>query len=82
MTFSMQSSFAASGDDDLVRLMERVNAAVPNSWPPPTATNLLTAYRRAANILRIEDAKDGPHLADDLHLEFRARPKPMISEMP
>ena len=24
-------------------------------------TNLLTAYRRAANILRIEERKDGPH---------------------
>ena len=26
-----------------------------------TGTNLLTAYRRAGNILRIEEKKDGPH---------------------
>ncbi len=26
--------------------------------------NLLTAYRRAANILRIEDRKDGPHAGE------------------
>ncbi len=27
----------------------------------PDGANLLTAYRRAANILRIEERKDGPH---------------------
>ena len=30
----------------------------------PDGPNLLTAYRRAANILRIEDRKDGPHAGE------------------
>ena len=35
---------------------------------PPDGANLLTAYRRAANILRIEERKDGP-----LHRHARSR---------
>jgi len=54
---------ADGGDDDLVRIMDRVNA-VAAFIATPDGGNLLTAYRRAANILRIEDAKDGPHIAD------------------
>jgi len=48
------------GEDDLVRLLARADAlkALVES---ETGTNLLTAYRRAGNILRIEEKKDGPH---------------------
>ena len=52
--------FAAGADDDIVRLLARTDA-VAAFLATPDGTNLLTAYRRAANILRIEDRKDGPH---------------------
>jgi glycyl-tRNA synthetase beta chain len=52
--------FAAGADDDLVRLLARA-AAVTATLATQDGTDLLAAYRRAANILRIEDARDGPH---------------------
>ena len=52
--------FAAGADDDLVRLLARTDA-VAALLGSEDGTNLLAAYRRAANILRIEEKKDGPH---------------------
>jgi glycyl-tRNA synthetase beta chain len=60
--------FAAKGgrgdgqgtDDDLTRLLARSDA-VAALLGTADGANLLTAYRRAANILRIETRKDGPH---------------------
>ncbi|MBX6745913.1 MAG: glycine--tRNA ligase subunit beta, partial [Acetobacteraceae bacterium] len=52
--------FGAAPDDDLVRLLARAEA-LRVLIESPDGANLLTAYRRAANILRIEDRKDGPH---------------------
>lgn len=52
--------FGAAPDDDLVRLLARADA-LRVLIESPDGANLLTAYRRAANILRIEDRKDGPH---------------------
>ena len=52
--------FATGADDDIVRLLARASA-VATLLGTEDGTNLLTAYRRAANILRIEDRKDGPH---------------------
>ncbi len=52
--------FATGADDDIVRLLARASA-VAELLGTEDGTNLLTAYRRAANILRIEDRKDGPH---------------------
>ncbi len=52
--------FATGADDDLVRLLARASA-VAQLLGTEDGTNLLIAYRRAANILRIEDRKDGPH---------------------
>jgi glycyl-tRNA synthetase beta chain len=52
--------FAAGADDDLVRLLARADA-VAALLGTQDGADLLTAYRRAANILRIEDRKDGPH---------------------
>ena len=49
--------FAVSGEDDLVRLLARVEAL--KFFLGMDGANLLTAYRRAANILRIEEKKDG-----------------------
>jgi glycyl-tRNA synthetase beta chain len=55
--------FGAAPDDDLVRLLARADA-LKSLVEGPDGPNLLTAYRRAANILRIEDRKDGPHTGD------------------
>ena len=59
----LNAVFGAKGldhDDDLVALLTRADA-VTTLLESPDGPNLLTAYRRAANILRIEDRKDGPH---------------------
>ena len=45
-------------EDDLVRLLARV-AALDEFLKNEDGANLLTAYRRAANIVRIEEKKDG-----------------------
>ena len=47
-------------DDDLVRLLARTDA-VAGVLATEDGANLLAGYRRAASILRIEEAKDGPH---------------------
>jgi glycyl-tRNA synthetase beta chain len=52
--------FAAGADDDLTRLLARTDA-VAALLGTEDGVNLLAAYKRAANILRIEDRKDGPH---------------------
>ena len=52
--------FAAGADDDLTRLLARADA-VTELLQTEDGANLLTAYRRAANILRIEERKDGPY---------------------
>ena len=49
--------FARTADDDLVRLMARVRA-LSSFLDGEDGANLLIAYRRAANILRIEEKKD------------------------
>ena len=50
--------FALGGEDDLVRLHRRVDA-LQGFLLSDDGANLLTAYGRAANILRIEEKKDG-----------------------
>jgi len=55
--------FATGSDDDIVRLLARTNA-IAALLGTDDGANLLTAYRRAANILRIEERKDGPHDRD------------------
>jgi glycyl-tRNA synthetase beta chain len=52
--------FAAGADDDLVRALARTEA-IAALLKTEDGANLFSAYRRAANILRIEDKKDGPH---------------------
>src|SRR5208283_4964297 len=52
--------FAAGADDDITRLLARSDA-VAAFLRSDDGANLLVAYRRAANILRIEERKDGPH---------------------
>ena len=50
--------FAAGSEDDLTRLMDRIDA-LELFLDNDDGANLLTAYRRAANILRIEENRDG-----------------------
>ncbi|MEK9753490.1 MAG: glycine--tRNA ligase subunit beta [Rhodospirillaceae bacterium] len=49
---------SGGGEDDLVRLMDRVEA-LSEFLASDDGGNLLTAYKRAANILKIEEKKDG-----------------------
>ena len=49
--------FALGGEDDLVRLLARVDA-LEKFLASDDGANLLTAYKRAANIVRIEERKD------------------------
>lgn len=49
--------FALGGEDDLVRLLDRVRA-LQTFLASDDGSNLLVAYRRAANIVRIEEKKD------------------------
>ena len=53
----VSSVFALGGEDDLVRLMARVEA-LKTFLDSDDGANLLVAYRRAANIVRIEEKKD------------------------
>ncbi len=49
--------FALGGEDDLVRLLARVDA-LAKFLESADGANLLTAYKRASNIVRIEEKKD------------------------
>jgi glycyl-tRNA synthetase beta chain len=55
----LASVFRAAPDDDILRLLART-AAVGAFLGMPAGLDLLAGYRRAANILRIEEKKDGP----------------------
>ena len=50
--------FTLGGEDDLVRLLARVEA-LGKFLKSDDGANLLVAYRRAANIVRIEEKQDG-----------------------
>ncbi len=57
----LNAVLGAGSDDDVVRILTRTDA-VAAFLASEDGVNLLAAYRRAANILRIEDKKDGPHV--------------------
>jgi glycyl-tRNA synthetase beta chain len=54
-------------DDDLVRLMKRVDALTA-MLDTDNGKNLLAAYKRAANILRIEEKNDGIKYKPDIDM--------------
>ena len=59
----LNAVFGAAGlakDDDIVDLLARADA-ITALLRTQDGADLLAAYRRAANILRIENRKDGPH---------------------
>ncbi len=56
----LEAVFAAGGGDDLAALLA-LSAQIGDLLATPDGASLMVAYKRAANILRIETAKDGPH---------------------
>ena len=54
----ISATFAAAAEDDLWRLVTRVEA-LKGFLVSPSAADLLNAYNRASNIVRIEERKDG-----------------------
>ncbi len=56
--FRLSNPRGPGAEDDLVRLLERV-AALQAFLKTEDGANLLTAYRRASNIVSIEERKDG-----------------------
>ena len=55
----LDAVFAAGGGDDLAFTLA-LSAQVGDLLGTPDGASLMVAYKRAANILRIENAKDGP----------------------
>lgn len=58
--------FAKGDEDDFVRLLAKVTA-LRDFLESEDGTNLLAAYRRAMNIVRIEEKKDGVRYAGDIN---------------
>jgi len=56
----LDAVLAAKADDDLSRVLA-LASQLDALLSEPNGADLLAAYKRAANILRIENAKDGPH---------------------
>jgi len=75
----LDAVFAVNAEGDLVRLMKRVEA-LGGMLATEDGQNLLSAYRRAANILKIEDAKDGPHNAAGLSQNFETSEEAALFE--
>jgi glycyl-tRNA synthetase beta chain len=61
--------FSLGGEDDLVRLLKRVDA-LGAFLASDDGANLLIAYRRAANIVRIEEKKDGTMFSGDADVQL------------
>ncbi len=66
--------FALGGEDDLVRLLARVDA-LGAFLKTDDGGNLLVAYKRAANIVRIEEKKDGRTYDGDPRPELLSAPE-------
>lgn len=65
--------FAMGGEDDLVRLLARVEA-LRAFLETEDGRNLLTAYRRASSIVAIEEKKDGRSFAGEPRVEALVEP--------
>ncbi len=62
----IQAVFALADEDDLVRIVARVRA-LGAFLGSDDGANLLTAYRRAANIVRAEERKDSETFAGEIY---------------
>ena len=80
--------FALGDEDDLLRLLARVDA-LATFLSSDDGRNLLVAYRRAANIVRIESKKDGKsfdeapngaHFVEDAERELGARLRTVVPD--
>jgi len=76
----LRAVFAIWQDDNLIRLRHRIYD-VTRFLITEDGTSLLTAYRRAANILRIEDKKDGPHTDEPEQRRFEIDEEFNLSRM-
>jgi glycyl-tRNA synthetase beta chain len=65
--------FALGGEDDLVRLLARVDA-LQDFLNSEDGENLLTAYKRAENIVRIEEKRDGKSYREELRRDILIEP--------
>ncbi len=65
--------FALGGEDDLVRLLARVDA-LQDFLNSEDGENLLTAYKRAENIVRIEEKRDKSSYRAGLRLDLLVDP--------
>jgi glycyl-tRNA synthetase beta chain len=61
--------FSLGGEDDLVRLLKRVEA-LQSFLATDDGENLLAGYKRATNIVRIEEKKDGTKYDGPVDPEF------------
>ncbi|PPR22184.1 MAG: Glycine--tRNA ligase beta subunit [Alphaproteobacteria bacterium MarineAlpha10_Bin3] len=66
--------FALSGEDDLVRLRARVDA-LTRFLASDDGVNLLAAYKRAVNIVAIEEKKDGARYDGAVETELLREPE-------
>jgi len=69
----IEAVFARRPDGDLVRVLARVEA-LQDFLATPDGADLLAAYRRAANIVRIEEKKDGARFAGDVDRQILVEP--------
>lgn len=60
--------FAVGGEDDLMRLLARVDA-LSGFLATDDGTNVLAAYKRGANILRAEEKKDKCQFTGDVNVD-------------
>ncbi|HKY17549.1 MAG TPA: glycine--tRNA ligase subunit beta [Rhizomicrobium sp.] len=65
--------FSLGNEDDLVRLVARVEA-LQGFLKTDDGTNLLAGYKRAANILKAEEKKDGASFSGDVTEKSLAEP--------
>jgi glycyl-tRNA synthetase beta chain len=70
-------SIESSLEDDLVRLIKRVDA-LANFLETADGGNLLTAYRRGANIVKIEERRDGTAYEGDPDASLFALPEEQV----
>jgi len=69
----LNAVLGAGADDDIVRLLARTEA-VAAFLGTDEGANLLAAYRRAANMLRIEEKKDGRTFEGEIALALLEEP--------
>jgi glycyl-tRNA synthetase beta chain len=71
--------FALGDEDDLVRLLARVEA-LGKFLDSEDGANLLTAYKRASNIVRIEEKKDSTSYSGPVQRQLLRQPEEIALE--